>query len=617
MRHSILGVTLTLSALCASAAQAQTDFYNTDKGRPLSVEDAIVVERRAIELQLVPLRVTRNGPGFSTWGIAPEMAFGILPRTHVEFSVPLRMVDNAGLGTQTIGGSGVEFEVMHQLNHETQRFPFLAFGAGVHVPAGPYAPARPITSFKALATRTLPWGRVHLNAAYSPGDALTPGQLGSDEHRWFAGIALDRTWALHQLLAGFDVTAEESLLDDGVVEWRTGFGIRKQVASRLAMDVGVFRRISPGLPAWGLTAGGAIAFARPLKQAPRPTGVQVRPTASQWSTVYEQYQLQASHNFYFRRNYPVADRLFNAFDYGHAILYEKLWTQPDRAVQLLEEVEYNRLLGKILNRPPRLPVAEDPIEPMYTRLAPEAKAMFEWAHILHRQVYDVLSDERLSQEEKDAAMQLLEGYYFSRRDLAFSRHPKTMALMQEQPYSLAFRKNFPKFNGLIWSYHWLQVGLYEPLMVGTNVAERQAGVVATVARFRQMTLDGPNNYPVVMPMTAAIAPEFAKRYPTIAIIFDNLHSMHDVISDILANPEVPRNQKRAEIIKAASAYRDDTTEIMTVEAWLRMTEHMGVHNQGGPAVGFLPVLPTPTVPRGFVMRHDKDGNPIGEHDHHE
>jgi hypothetical protein len=363
--------------------------------------------------------------------------------------------------------------------------------------------------------------------------------------------------------------------------------------------------------------GGAIAFARPLTRAPRPTGVQVRPTATQWSTVYEQYPLQASHNFYFRRNYPVADRLFNAFDYGHAILYEKLWTQPERAVQLLEEVEYHRLLGRILNRPPRLPVAEDPIEPMYTRLAPEAKAMFEWAHILHRQIYDVLADERLTPEEKDAAMQLLEDYYYSRRDLAFSRHPKSMALMQEQPYSLAFRKNFPKFNGLIWSYHWLQVGLYEPLMVGTNVVERQAGVVATVARFRHMTVDGPNNYPVVMPMTAAIAPEFSKRYATMAIIFDNLHSMHDVISDILANPDVPRDRKRAEIIKAASAYRDDTTEVMTVEAWLRMTGHMGVHNQGGPAVGFLPALPTPTVPRGFVMRHDKDGNPIGEHDHHQ
>lgn len=602
--------------LVASALEAQTDFYNTDRGRPLAVEDAVVIERRAIELQAVPLRLERTGAGLSAWGIAPEVAFGFLPRTQIEFSVPIRMIDRGVLLGQTAGAAGFEVELLHQLNTETTLLPSFAVGAGAHLPAGPFAPARTLATVRGLATRTLPWGRVHLNASYTPGEALAPTDNGADEPRWFAGFALDHTFPLHQTLIGLDVTAQESLLDNGTVEWRTGLGLRRQVSSRLAMDAGVFRRITPGLPGWGLTVGGAYAFARPLRAAPAPTGVQVLPTGSQWSTVYEQFYLQAPHNFVFRRKYQAADRLFNAFDYGHAILYEVLLTRRDVAVERLEEREYAKLTERILNAPPRLPAPEDAIEPMYARLAPEAKAMFEWAHILHRQAYDVLADERLTQEEKDRAMALLESYYFSRRDLAFSRHPKTMALMQEQPYSLAFRTDFPKFNGLIWAYHWLQVGLYEPLMVGTNPAERHAGVAATIARFRQMTVDGPNNYPVVMPMTAAIAPEFAKRYPTIAIVFDNLHSMHDVVSDILANPEVPMDRKRAEILKAASAYRDDTTEVMSVAGWRKMTEMMGVQNQGGPSVGFLPALPTPTVPRGFVMRHDKDGNPIGEHHHH-
>jgi hypothetical protein len=604
-------------AFAASSAAAQTDFYNTDRGRPLTVEDATVVERRVIELQAVPLRVQRAGPGITSWGIAPELAFGILPRTQLEFAVPLHFVDAGALGSRTAGTAGFEIEMLHQLNTETQLLPAFAVGAGAHLPGGPFGPARTLTTVRALATRTLPWGRVHLNASYSPGDALLASDEGSDEPRWLGGIALDRTLPLRQTLIGLDLTAEESLQDDGDVTWRSSVGLRRQVTSRLAMDAGVFRRMSGGNPDWGFTMGGAIAFARPLREAPRPVGVQVRPTGSQWSTVYEQYQLQARHNFYFRRHYPAADRMFNAFDYGHAILYEMLWTKPDQAVALLEQREYEKLTSRILNQPPRLPAVEDAIEPMYARLAPEAKTMFEWAHVLHRQVYDVLADERLTQVQKDSAMALLERYYFSRRDLAFSRHPKNMSLMQEQPYSLAFRQNFPKFNGLIWAYHWLQVGLYEPLMVGQNVVEKQAGVAATVARFRQMTLDGPNNYPVVMPMTAAIAPTFAKRYPTIAIVFDNLHSLHDVISDILANPSVPRDQKRAEILKAASAYRDDTTDVMTVAGWLKMTEMMGIQNQGGPSVGFLPTLPTPTVPRGAVMRHDKDGNPIGEHHHHE
>src|SRR5690606_40153169 len=104
--------------------------------------------------------------------------------------------------------------------------------------------------------------------------------------------------------------------------------------------------------------------------------------------------------------------------------------------------------------------------------------------------------------------------------------------------------------------------------------------------------------------TAAVAPTFADRFPEAAIVFDNLHSMHDVISDILANPDVPRDRKRAEILLAAERFRDDTSYVMTVEAWRAMSEHMGIENQGGPAVGFLPELPAPTVSYGAVMQHD-------------
>jgi hypothetical protein len=55
----------------------------------------------------------------------------------------------------------------------------------------------------------------------------------------------------------------------------------------------------------------------------------------------------------------------------------------------------------VLPNPPRVPLEEVAIEIQYARMAPEAKQMFEWAHVLHRQSYDVLADERLSQAEKD------------------------------------------------------------------------------------------------------------------------------------------------------------------------------------------------------------------------
>ena len=327
-------------------------------------------------------------------------------------------------------------------------------------------------------------------------------------------------------------------------------------------------------------------------------------TYAQWSTTYEQFYLQAKHNWEFRNRYQAADRLFNAFDFGHAILYETLWSKPGAPVTELEEKWYDRLTEKILVNPPRVPLEESAIEIAYARLAPEAKAMFDWAHILHRQIYDVWADERLSTEQKDAEVAKLVAYYKTRRDLAFSSKPKTMELMQEQPYSLAFRQNYPKFNGLIWAYHWLQIGLYEPLLVNNTTEARQAGVRATVARFWQMLREPPSAMPHVMPMAAAVAPTFATRYPEAAAIFDNLHSMHDVVSDILANPSVPRNRKRQELMLAAERFRDDTSYVMTIEAWRTMAQHMGVENMGGPATSFLPELPTPTVTYGAVMTHD-------------
>jgi hypothetical protein len=334
---------------------------------------------------------------------------------------------------------------------------------------------------------------------------------------------------------------------------------------------------------------------------------------AQWSTTYESFYLQARHNWTFRRDHPAADRLFNAFDYGHAILYETLYAKPDAPKTLLEEDIYTHLTERVLARPPRLPLEEMAIEPSYARLAPEAKMMFDWAHVLHRQLYDILASDQLDSAAQDRAAAQLLAYYKSRPDLAFSSKPKTMALMQEQPYSLAFRQGWPKFNGLIWAYHWLQIGLYEPLVVGKSPEEKRLGVLASVARFRQMMLDAPKTMPHTMPMTAAVSPAFTARFPEAAIIFDNLHSMHDVVSDILANPTVPRAEKRAYILRAAAAYKDDTTEVMTVEAWKRMSLGMGLENQGGPAVGFLPQLPTPTMKYGEVMPHDKDGNMIHRH----
>ena len=296
---------------------------------------------------------------------------------------------------------------------------------------------------------------------------------------------------------------------------------------------------------------------------------------------YEQTYMPAPHNWAFRHQYPEADRLFNAFDYGHAIVYQELIEHPNGPVSRIEQDRFTFITTHLLVHPPAVPLDEEAIGPRYAQLLPEAHEMFEWAHILHRQIYDIWADDHIPAAAKDSAVATVIRYYRSRGDLAFSTTPKSMSLMDGQFYSTVFRKKYPKFNGLLWSYHWMQVVLYDALMRGTTPAERQANVDTVVRRFRAMLVDPPSHMPTVMPMTAAVAPEFAERYPEAAIIFDNLHSFHDVVADILASPDVPASRKRAEVLLAAARYRDGTSSVTSVADWRAMSTMMGTAQMGG------------------------------------
>jgi len=302
---------------------------------------------------------------------------------------------------------------------------------------------------------------------------------------------------------------------------------------------------------------------------------------------YDQVYLSASHNWAFRNAYPRADALFNAFDYGHAKLYETLWRDPAAPRDVLDGAQFQFITHDLLRHPPRVPLDEAAIAPEWEKVAPEVAAMFDWAHMLHRQIYDVWADARIPIDAKDARVATLVRYYESRPGLAFSSKPKNMNLMEGQQYSLSFRKRFPTYNGLIWSYHWLQMTLYEALMSSPDTAVRRRNVDAVVGRFWAMIDSAPSSLPTQMPQSAAVAPEFSARYPEVAVIFDNLHSLHDVASDILADPAIPRGEKRRALLEAASRYRDDTSSVITLDEWKEMARAMGLANMGGRA----PIIP--------------------------
>src|SRR5690242_19939583 len=151
-----------------------------------------------------------------------------------------------------------------------------------------------------------------------------------------------------------------------------------------------------------------------------------------FSRVPEQTYLGGSYNWAFRNRYPQSDRLFNAFDYGHAILYDRLLRdegKPDAAVRDIDGREFEFITTQLLVHPPSLPLDEHAIAPTYATFVPELLEVFGWTHMLHRQIYDVLADPRLDSAARDVRVAELLRYYGSRRDLALSMLPKSMDLM--------------------------------------------------------------------------------------------------------------------------------------------------------------------------------------------
>ncbi|HUQ47046.1 MAG TPA: transporter [Gemmatimonadaceae bacterium] len=263
----IVGCSTFAFLMAATAAHAQTDFYNTDAGRPLTIEDASATERYAFELQLAPLRLERGRGGVYSWGVEPELAYGILPRTQLEIGAPLAYVDASG-SSKRFGLAGLDVSLLHNLNVETA-IPALAIAGDVLLPVGRFAPDAPVFSAKGIATRTLRWARFHINGQYSFGDAddetassnVTELGHGAELSRWLAGISVDRTFPLKSTLIGAEVFARKPLNTGGKTAWNAAVGIRKQLSPTFNIDAGVGKQLSGDDRSWFATFGLAHAFA--------------------------------------------------------------------------------------------------------------------------------------------------------------------------------------------------------------------------------------------------------------------------------------------------------------------------------------------------------------------
>ena len=252
-------------------ARAQTDYYNTDRGRPVQIEDAYATERHAFELKLAPVRVEWTD-GEAAWEIEPEIAYGLLPRTHLEVGVPIAF-ERASSGSRRGGMAGLEVSLMHNLNTETRTMPALGLRADVLAPVGEYAPDRTYTTFTGMLTRTMPWLRIHLNGQYTVGTEPTRASSrpvlgpppeddanGVDLSRWLGGVAIDKVFPLRSLLLTAELFARQPIVEAEDTELVAGSGIRFQMSPSLAVDLGFGRRVDASDGPWYVTFGTAYAF---------------------------------------------------------------------------------------------------------------------------------------------------------------------------------------------------------------------------------------------------------------------------------------------------------------------------------------------------------------------
>lgn len=265
----------------------------------------------------------------------------------------------------------------------------------------------------------------------------------------------------------------------------------------------------------------------------------------------KRFYYRALWNFALREHLKELDIDFNGIDFGHSNLYEALLVTGAKDVPAIEDRARQETLRFIASRP-ALPPNEEAIAPTYMKLAWRAQNTFDEAHALHRSTYDIyLSD--LPAPEKDRAIRKVLAYYQD-SPYAITAQRLDHRRLDGLPYSKTFRQKFPLFNATIWAYHYLQVSVYDPLAAAPDLSARQQAVQPILATYHGY-LEKPPVQWTFMPLTAEYSPRFAGRYPEIANIFDNLHMLHDTISDILASEQLAAwEAKRQEIYRVLDAY---------------------------------------------------------------
>lgn len=295
-------------------------------------------------------------------------------------------------------------------------------------------------------------------------------------------------------------------------------------------------------------AGPHVAAQHPemgLRPHPEPRGIRFD---SVWVTRDHRWQPRGPWKYAVMRHLPQLYREFNGIDFGHAHLAETLLKTQDQ-----QPVERARLeVLEFIFSSPSVPPDEEQVAPIFNRMAWEVAKTFDWAHLFHRSLYDLFATDTVT--DKEAAYRKLLADYLEKPEAITPHRLDHHGALWSFAESKSFRDSFRKFNTQIWAYHWLQAAVYDVQLLGG--LKTQQDLMPKVVAFYHGYLRRPPIEWQFMPMMPEAAPNFARRFPEAAAIFDNLHMLHDNFDDVLSRPDLfpTPAAKRAAILKILPIY---------------------------------------------------------------
>jgi hypothetical protein len=244
----------------------------------------------------------------------------------------------------------------------------------------------------------------------------------------------------------------------------------------------------------------------------------------------------------FFRHYNSLYRIGALANYWNLNVYDVQQTRPTPGY--LDGPYYQRMRSLAVGGRIRLDPDLETAAPRFARLAWGVGESFMWTHHLHENAFDAYAAPGLSMEERRRMVESATDDYF-RNPRALSDVEIPMERVRQLPYHGAFARNYPQMVGLVWAGHWFHGGAYEgQLAVLRGEQTREQMVAAVEAEFLRLVNDPPDEHPHF----THIAPEFSSLHPRAAAIFSNMHMLHDMVADILADDRI--RDKRSAIFEA-------------------------------------------------------------------